>query len=394
MRVGVDCSLLTPHAGGIVQYVARLLRQLRDERGEEYVFFHHPAQVPLLDSMFGESWRPMGREISTGEPGASLRGVDLYFCPSGLIARWAQGVATVVTLVDVQEAYYPRWFSLRERWSRLYHHRAATRRATRVLTISEFSKRSIAACYQVPAAKIAVAYLAPAADLGTPPAAAAAVLARLPPRFVLYPANFWPHKNHARLLEALALARDQHGVRIACVLTGARVAGGFDPAPMVQRLQLHDQVVTLDYQSEAMLAALYRRATLLVFPSLFEGFGLPIVEAMAAGCPVASSDRTSLPEIGGDAAIYFDAASPASIADAIIMLWRDEARRHQLIGRGRERALRFSPAAMAAAHRDTFTAACRDFAARGAPPDARATNWREIAVAGWQSLRPGTTRQM
>ena len=385
MRIGIDCSLLVPHAGGIIQYISRLVHALQQQGRDDYVFWHRPDQVSLLNEMFDARWRQSARALSSPPPDL-LRGIDVYFCPSGLIAPWANGVATVVTLVDIQEAYYPSFFSLRERCSRLYHHRAVARRATRVVTLSEFSKHSIATFYRMPAAKIAVAHLAPAANTGA--AMADDLPARLPARFVLYPANFWPHKNHAGLLQALALVRDRHDVRIPCVLTGARMPNGFDPAPEIERLRLGDQVTVLEYQPAAALEALYRRAALLVFPSLFEGFGLPLVEAMATGCPVATSERTSLGEVGGDAVAYFDAESPASIADVMTALWHDEPRRAELARRGRVRARDFSPAAMAAVHRDTFEQAKQAVAIAGpTPPDTLTTRCRELAIAAWQSLR-------
>jgi glycosyltransferase involved in cell wall biosynthesis len=124
--------------------------------------------------------------------------------------------------------------------------------------------------------------------------------------FLLYPANWWPHKNHELLLEAFALvSRTRPELRL--VLTGAGHPGG-----------LPDGVATLGRVSDDRLADLYQSAAAVVFPSLYEGFGLPPLEAMACGCPVAVSRVAALPEVCGDAAVYFDPTSAETIAQGIV----------------------------------------------------------------------------
>jgi glycosyltransferase involved in cell wall biosynthesis len=123
--------------------------------------------------------------------------------------------------------------------------------------------------------------------------------------FLLYPARRWPHKNHERLFEAFALIRNERP-DLRLVLTGG---GGYDSLP--------DGVEALGNLDFAKLPDLFQRASALVFPSLYEGFGQPVLEAMASGCPVACSDTASLPEITGDAARLFDPRDPASIAAAV-----------------------------------------------------------------------------
>jgi glycosyltransferase involved in cell wall biosynthesis len=125
--------------------------------------------------------------------------------------------------------------------------------------------------------------------------------------FVLYPARPWPHKNHARLFEAFALLRAELP-ELRLRLTG----GG------LERLEpLPDGVERLGIVPAEQLAALYRRAACLVFPSLYEGFGLPPLEAMASGCPVAASRLPAVLEVCGDAAVYFDPEDPEAIANGV-----------------------------------------------------------------------------
>src|SRR5205823_2212382 len=123
--------------------------------------------------------------------------------------------------------------------------------------------------------------------------------------FLLYPANWWPHKNHERLLEAFAAVRRERP-EVRLVLTGSDHPGG-----------LPQGVSSLGRVSDERLADLYRSAAALVFPSLYEGFGLPPLEALACGCPVAVSRAGALPEVCGDAAVYFDPTAVEDIARGI-----------------------------------------------------------------------------
>jgi glycosyltransferase involved in cell wall biosynthesis len=168
----------------------------------------------------------------------------------------------------------------------------------------------------------------------------------LPERFVLYPANLWPHKNHRRLVEALA----RTSAPVELVLTGAtygRLAPLLDEAT---RLGVRERVRHLGYVASDAVPALYRRARALIFPSLFEGFGLPPLEAMACGCPVAASTRGSLREVCGGATLTFEPEDVASIADALDRITDDEALRARLRTAGLQRATAFTWRAARDAH--------------------------------------------
>jgi glycosyltransferase involved in cell wall biosynthesis len=149
--------------------------------------------------------------------------------------------------------------------------------------------------------------------------------------FLFYPAEPWPHKNHARLFEAFARVRAEQP-DLELVLTGT-----FRNLPPGVR--------TLGRVDWDELPALYRRAGALVFPSLYEGFGLPPLEAMASGCPVASSTAGSLPEVCGDAAVFFD---PTSVEEMVVAVQR--ALEGRLVSKGLEHAARFTWEACARGH--------------------------------------------
>lgn len=342
------------------------MRPLLQEPHDDYRFFWTTQNRATLGELLGEGWERNGIQVSSPRAIAPwLRDLDLYFCPTGVLYPRPVPIASVVMVPDIQEQYFPRFFSLREQWSRLYHHGASVGQADRVLTLSEFCREGIATFHSIPASKIVVTSLVAADDPAAATGGNTAVLpAGLPERFVLYPANFWLHKNHDQLFRAFAVIRDRYQTRLRCVLTGTPVAYGFDVASALSHHRLTDQVLVLGYQPDDVMAALYRAATALVFPSLFEGFGLPLVEAMTSGCPIVCARSASIPEVAGDAGAYFDAHDPADIAAVLVRVWTDADLRAALVEKGRARARRFSLDAMTRSHRQAFAEAREDFAHR------------------------------
>lgn len=152
----------------------------------------------------------------------------------------------------------------------------------------------------------------------------------------------WPHKNHARLFEALAYLRDRRGLTVNLVCTGARHEESW-PAlqQQIEDLKLHDQVRFLGFVSSEELKALYALARCLVLPTLFEANSLPIFEAWAEGAPVASSDVTALPEQLGDAGLLFDPLDPEAMGDAIARLFQDDSLCADLRAKGKKRLADF-----------------------------------------------------
>jgi glycosyltransferase involved in cell wall biosynthesis len=187
----------------------------------------------------------------------------------------------------------------------------------------------------------------------------------LPERYLVYPANLWPHKNHGRLLQALGMVHDQE---LALVMTGGASAARTDTLHgIAERAGVASRVRHLGYVRDDVLPALYRRAQGMIFPSLYEGFGSPPLEAMACGCPTAVARAGALPESCGTATLYFDPASPESIADAIDRLVADRALRDGLRETGIRHAEGFTWTASAHRH----TASYRDAIVMGGPPGGR-----------------------
>jgi glycosyltransferase involved in cell wall biosynthesis len=263
---------------------------------------------------------------------------------------------TVVTLHDLQHRDMPSFFSRAERaWRSVAYDRAA-RRATLVITPSEFSKQRIVEVLGVAPDRIeAIPHGIDHARFRPGPVDGdAAVLARLnlPQPFLYYPANLWPHKNHARLIEAFGqLDSEMH-----LVLSGADYGRLSD-------LRLSDRVHHVGRLPFETLPAVYRRAGGVVYPSLYEGAGVPPLEAMACGCPVAASDIPPVRELCGDAAVLFDPEDVSAIAAAMGTL---SSRFEALRQAGIEHAARFTWRASAERH----VAAYEKAAARGALPSA------------------------
>ena len=232
---------------------------------------------------------------------ALMREAEVVYFPFTVpVPRPSRHQGFALMIFDVQHRDLPELFTLAERVFRWLTYDRPARRADAVITISEFTKARIVHHLGISPDRIHVAHLGAASEQFTP---------NLGPRgdFLFYPARAWPHKNHARLFAAFALLRQNHpGLRL--VLTGGDLEKlGTLPAGVDWR----------GHVSGPELAELYRSAAVVVFPSLYEGFGLPPLEAMASGCPVASSNAGSLPEICGDAAEMFDPTDPRAIADAV-----------------------------------------------------------------------------
>jgi glycosyltransferase involved in cell wall biosynthesis len=361
--VHVALSLLTlfpGRSGGTETYARALVREFaRGGAGGEPVTLLVSARVaralgdPGLPMHHVRSYRPgdSARTRLTAmtfagiAPGVAGRdvppGIDVVHYPVTIPIPRVDGAARVVSLNDVQHHELPQFFSPPERAFRRFAYDRAARRAEEVLTLSEHARGQIVERLGIAPERVTAIPCAVDHDRFRPePDDHDAALPPLPERFLLYPANLWPHKNHERLLRAFAAAgvEDLH-----LVLTG-QTYGRPLPAPP------GDRVRHLGHVPFEHLPALYRRATAMVFPSLFEGFGMPLVEAMACACPGAASDRGAIAEVCGDAALRFDPTDTDAIAGAIRRIVGDDGLRARLRAAGPARAAEFRWDDVAARH--------------------------------------------
>jgi len=360
MRIGVNCYQLLPDMGGLKQYFLRLFKELlKNDQQNTYIFFYFSHNIDELAYLDVLGWKKNAIQLTDQQEVIQyLDKIDLYFCPFGALWPRPLPVPTVVTLVDIQEVFYPGNFTAQDLFNRHFHYKGSTKMADQVITISDFSKQSIVQYHKIPSAKVGVAYLCAdrlfyqrntMSDFST--------ISIPDGEFVFYPANFWQHKNHDRLLKALKDLKINKNIKVQAVFTGHQVANGYPITEKIKEYELEDQVNYLGYVTAEQLAQLYSKAKLMVFPSLYEGFGIPLVEAMASGCPVAASNATCLPEIGASAAEFFDPLSIESIGSSIEKLWSDSSLRKRLIERGYERSQDFSVNSLADCHKRIFTEA-------------------------------------
>lgn len=247
---------------------------------------------------------------------------------------------------DLQHIHLPHLFTPGECAWRTQMYERACRRAALVVTATATTKRDLIETFGIPPGKIAV--ILRDSDLGQDPPAPerrAALLAELgiAGAFAFYPAMTFPHKNHATLFEALAILRDRHGIVMPLVCSGRRSeAHQADIDACLVRFGVGDLVRFVGSLSEETLVCLFAEARLLAFPSLFEGLGLPLLEAMQYGLPIVAARASCIPEVTNGAAVLFDPADAADMAEGLRRVWTDEALRGDLIRRGFERRRDFA----------------------------------------------------
>lgn len=282
------------------------------------------------------------RRLRAGEPA-------LYHSPY-FVMPYLTGLPTVLTFYDITPLRFPQSVPLK---ARLFYRLATTlalRSASRVVAISEAARSDLYDNFRVSSPKVSVTPLAagshfrPQSDLEVD---RAREKFGLPARFILYVGINKPHKNLPALIDAYAQISSRNAPPL--VIAGAWDERYPQPRQRAEQHQLGDSVRFLGPVPEADLPALYSAATLFVFPSLYEGFGLPVLEAMACGVPVACANAPSLTEITGDTARLFDPHSVAEIRDAIAELIEDDAQRARRSQQGLARAGRYSWQATAAA---------------------------------------------
>lgn len=271
---------------------------------------------------------------------------DLLFNPFLSANFYEAGIPAVTVITDLQFRYYPEFFDRADRAHRQRAFRAACRHASRIICISDYVRGTVLKLSGVSADRCIRIYLGATGRL-TPPGDRQPLTewGIEPEQYLLYPANFWPHKNHERLLLAFErYVRENPATRLKLVCCGSKGKRGKELHEFAASAGIADRVRFPGYVTDAQLAALLAGCKALIFPSLYEGFGMPLVEAMEAGRPVLASNTTSLPEVGGDAYLAFDPTDTAAICAAIARLEQDPEFAAALVARGKRRATSFGNA--------------------------------------------------
>ena len=348
MRIAIDARLWAEPRSGIGRYTRSLTEQLRqiapDEQWIHYV--DRPPSVappgieirclPWPQRLVWSLWH-LPRDLRR-------RPVDVFHGVTGFELPPRGPWALVTTVHDLVPLRLPALVPARHRWAVRCLLGGALRRARRVIAVSDATRAELLARYRLPAGRVTVVPEAAAPEFAPPEAAAlAAARARygLTRPYVLFVGFLEPKKNLGTLLAAVARLR-QRGAWGATELVIVGAFGwGPDPRPRVEALGLEGAVRFLGPAPDADLPALYAGALAFAFPSLWEGFGLPALEAMAAGAPVVASNRGALPELTAGAARLAE-PTPEAFADALGQVLGDAALRERLRAQGLARAAEFS----------------------------------------------------
>jgi len=381
MRIALNLTTLAPgRTGGMETYVRNLLAGYSrlDHENEIRVLVSQDIKdiVPQDDRRFSQcvtdAWLPwlIRKQKHLQVPWqwiASIRAArrfqaDIHHCPFNVPAPpWDAITNTVITMHDVQFFTVPELRAAPE----LHYVRSFCRRGVQfakiIITDSCYSKQAIVDFFQIDPGRVVVIY--PGFDEKVFRAESITGQAKnalpVPGPYLFFPAATWPHKNHLRLLEALALLRDRKGLKVDLLLTGFAMTSHTRVQDAVRRLRLETQVNWLGWITTEELVNVYRNAQALMFPSLHEGFGLPIVEAMACGCPVLCSNTTACGETAGNAALTFNPLYVEEIATQIDTIWSDDSIRKQLAVKGLERSQQFTCERMAEETLKAFASAIR-----------------------------------
>jgi glycosyltransferase involved in cell wall biosynthesis len=382
LRVCIDARHIGSKAGGTEQLVFGLASGLSNlDDGDEQYYFLTSQEVDHLikpyihgssQILYGSSppVRPKWKQkVSSALPGAVGAWHELNFrlgrkpyklpksdgtieaAQINIMHFTAQtGFITDIPSIyhphDLQHLHFPEFFS---RWvwaMREETYRALCVQSRMVAVASSWIKEDILKHYGLPGEKVQVIPFAPLLTAYPQPAVDDCHRVRsklmLPETFAFYPAQTWPHKNHMRLLEALTILRDRHGLRVKLVCSGHLTDFYAQIEQRVRQLHLDDDVLFLGFVSPLELNCLYRLCRCVVIPSTFESWSFPIWEAFLGGAAVGCSNVTGMPSLAAGAALLFDPGKPEEIAEVVRSIWVDGRLREELSKRGKGRVEAFS----------------------------------------------------
>ncbi len=350
MRIGIDAAPLVGDRGGVGWHTFHLLRALLNLKEDiEFVGYVRPGSLGRIrceewDGGLTLRWAEAGQWAVRGM--GARDGLDLYHGTNFKMQTTGR-FGGIVTIHDMWMDRFPQYsrklFGQRSSFNRT---KRSTWKARKVITVSEYSAHDIATLYDLPREKIVVVYNGVSDDFR--PLSDLPAVAQLRQRFgwqtnrfILFAGGADPRKNHRTLLEAYAMRAAE--LQSHCLVMVGNPTHRFgDIQDTVKRLELDDRVVCVGHLSVDELRVLYAHADVFTFPSLYEGFGMPVLEAMACGTPVITSTTTSLPEVAGEAAMLVDPQSPEQLANALVRVLHNASLRDELRAKGLERAKQFT----------------------------------------------------
>jgi glycosyltransferase involved in cell wall biosynthesis len=363
IKLGV-VALARAENGGTYQYTLSTLQALRHASGFDITLYGDPGNLDLVRTgypivAFSESRQRQLSALTAHGLGVRLAdpfvAEDVLLAPIYSLALLHTTKPFAYTLHDLQEKHYPENFSAWQRAWRHQIHARLLRRARRVICESGYVSTDIVRYFGVDEGRVVVIAAPPQSqfqsELDGQQLTAARERMHLPGQFLFYPAQFWPHKNHMRLIEAFRGLVDEFP-DVGLVLTGKTRDEYQSVMDAVARLGLTKKVHHLGYVEQHDLQAVYQLATALVMPSLFESVSIPIYEAFQVGTPVIASNVVAIPEQVGDAGLLFDPTSVPSIRQAMLKLLRDPEMAQRLGKNGQTRMAAMTPARYGATLQD------------------------------------------
>ena len=402
MRIGVVPGL-DPADGGIHQYSLTMLKALsyckETFTNDEFIIFSSRPDNELTKSLKSEGWtvlplvpvtlkrrvakllgqgprraiRKLMKNVSAPTNGAvdvdhvhynteleqwfRTNKIDLMIYPISSSLSFETRLPYILTIHDLQHRLQPEFpeVSANGEWeAREYIFRNGIRNATMLLSESETGKEDILNFYGeygVAADRVKVLPLLPSITLQREISDAQRQRVRqkynLPERYFFYPAQFWPHKNHVRIVKAMALLKEQHGIKAHILFSGyhsgaIREATFKEVTDTADKLQVQDQISYFGYVPDEDIAALYAEARALIMPTFFGATNIPPLEAWALGCPVLTSDIRGIRQQAGEASILVDPKSVEALAEGMRRLWTDDDLCKTLIAKGAERLNKFT----------------------------------------------------
>lgn len=331
---------------GVSVYTLNLLKYFRDQASARLRFKIFLKATPLEDmpqeNQFFKYEIVKGKflwsQIFLPLRLFSKKDVDVFFSPAHYTPRFCP-VPQVVTIHDLAYLFYPNDFLKRDLFQLREWTKHSINNASKIIAVSKTTKKDIVKSYDIPEEKITVVYNGYEKKHGAFESKLKASLSKDP--YILYVGTLQPRKNIQTLVKAFS--KFKHLYPNFKLIIAGKKGWLYDKIyEEVTDLGLEDDVYFTDFISDNQLVFLYKNAFCLVMPSFYEGFGIPPLEAMSFGCPVISSFTSSLPEISGDAALYFDPENPYDLIEKLKSLKEDPKLRRQLIKNGESKVKQFS----------------------------------------------------
>ena len=352
MIIGIDGNEANiEHKVGIGEYAFELLKQFESFKVQNVKFRVYLKSEPLSDMPKArEGWEykivgpkkmwtqfalPFSLLLDKNRP-------DVFFSPSHYAPRFSV-VPTAISIMDLSYIHFPHLFTKHDLYQLTNWTKYSAKQAKKIFTISNFSRDDIIKTYKKRPSDVVTTYLGIKPIVGSE--SKVENMDELEKKFkitkpyILFVGTIQPRKNIAKLIEAISLLKNQE---IQLVVVGKKGWLWEEILAAPEKFKVTDRVKFLDFVGNEDLPSLYKNAQCFVLPSLYEGFGLPVLEAMQFGCPVVTSNVSSLPEVGGDAVIYFDPESVDDMAEKIDKVISDEKLRAEMVEKGYNQVKKFS----------------------------------------------------